>query len=156
MNDTEFAQRITAIAPMLYRVCCMQLHSPADRDDAVQEAIFRAWRKIDTLRHEEYFNTWMVRILINVCRDIQKSRRRTVSMDVLPEAPAQPASREEELKYALQSLDEKQRITVLMHYIEGYSVREVSEMLGIGMSAVKLRLMRGRQKLRDLLSEEVF
>ena len=156
MNGTEFAQRITDITPMLYRVCCMQLQSPADRDDAVQEAIFRAWKKIDTLRHEEYFNTWMVRILINVCRDIQKSRRRTLTTDMLPEPPTQPASREDELKYALQALDEKQRIAVLMHYMEGYSVREVADMLGIGISAVKLRLMRGRQKLRDLLSEEVF
>ncbi len=156
MTGTEFARRVTELTPMLYRICCMQLASPADREEAVQEAIFRAWRKLSTLRHEEYFSTWLVRILINVCRDVQKRSKRTVSIDIIPEPSFQNSSRDEELKYALQALDDKQRITVMLHYIEGYSVREVADILGIGISAVKLRLMRGRKRLKELLSEEVF
>ena len=57
---------------------------------------------------------------------------------------------------SLASLDEKLRICVLLHYIEGFSVREVSRILGIGENAVKARLMRGRKRLKALLSEEVF
>jgi len=156
MTGTEFARRVTELTPMLYRICFMQLHSPADREDAVQEAIFRAWKKQHTLRHEEYFNTWLVRILINVCHDIQKKQKRIIPVDTIPEPPSEGASRDEELRYALAALDEKLRLPVLMHYIEGYSVREVADMLGLGVSGVKLRLMRGRKQLRDLLSEEVF
>ena len=156
MTGTEFARKVTELTPMLYRVCFMQLHSSADREDAVQEAIFRAWKKQHTLRNEEYFSTWMVRILLNVCHDIQKKQKRTVNMESPPEPPADTSSREDELRYALQALDEKLRLPVLMHYIEGYSIREVADMLGLGVSGVKLRLMRGRQKLRELLSEEVF
>ena len=156
MTGTEFARRVTELTPMLYRICFMQLHSPADREDAVQEAIFRAWKKQHTLRHEEYFNTWLVRILINVCHDMQKRQRRLIPVETVPEPVPEGAGRDEELKYALTALDEKLRLPVLMHYIEGYSVREVADMLGLGLSAVKLRLMRGRKQLRDLLSEEVF
>ena len=57
---------------------------------------------------------------------------------------------------SLASLDEKLRICVLLYYIEGFSVREVSRILGISENAVKARLMRGRKRLKALLSEEVF
>lgn len=156
MTGPEFARRVTELTPMLYRICYIQLKLPADREDAVQESIFRAWKKLPTLKNEEYFSTWLVRILINTCHDIRKKQKHAISVDIVPEPTSNSVSREDELKYALQSLDEKQRIAVHMHYIEGYSVREVATMLGIGISAVKLRLMRGRNQLKDLLSEEVF
>lgn len=156
MTGTEFARRVTELTPIMYRICFMQLHSPADREDAVQEAVFRAWKKLHTLKHEQYFGTWLVRILLNTCHDIQKRHKRVITAERLPEPPADDSGREEELKYALASLDETYRLPVLLHYIEGYSVSEVSDMLSISVNAVKLRLMRGRNKLRDLLSEEVF
>ena len=97
MTGTEFARRVTELTPMLYRICFMQLHSSADREDAVQEAIFRAWKKLHSLKHEEYFNTWLVRILINVCHDMQKKQKRLVPVETVPEPPALNASRDEEL-----------------------------------------------------------
>lgn len=62
----------------------------------------------------------------------------------------------QDLRMSLASLDEKLRICVLLYYIEGFSVREVSRILGISENAVKARLMRGRKRLKALLSEEVF
>ena len=156
MDGNEFARRVTELTPMLYRICCLQLRTPADREDAVQEAIFRAWKKRGSLRHEEYFNTWLTRILLNVCHDIQKRQKRHQPYENIPEPHIKPADRDDELRYALTALDEKLRIPVLLHYIEGYSVKEIADMLNIGISAVKLRLMRGRNKLKEMLSEEVF
>lgn len=156
MDSNEFARRVTELTPMLYRICCLQLRTPADREDAVQEAIFRAWKKRSSLRHEEYFNTWLTRILLNVCHDIQKRQKRQQPYEIIPEPTSKPADRDEELRCALAALDEKYRLPVLMHYIEGYSVKETADILKIGLSAVKLRLMRGRNKLKEMLSEEVF
>lgn len=154
MTAEEFARRVEALKPVMYRVCRAQLREPHDREDAAQEAILRAWEKRETLRESAYFETWFIRILINACHDIQRRGQRVTAMDVLPEPTPKPDHRD--LYLALMTLDEKQRMCVLLHYIEGYSVREVAGMLGIGESAVKLRLMRGRKKLRELLSEEVF
>lgn len=53
-------------------------------------------------------------------------------------------------------MDEKQRMCILLHHIEGYPVRDVARMLKISESAAKLRLLRGRKRLKELLSEEVF
>lgn len=154
MTAEEFARRVEALKPVMYRVCVSQLASPYDREDAAQEAVLRAWARRDRLREEKFFETWFIRILINACHDIQRSNRRTVTMDTLPEPEQRDENRD--LTEVLRILDKKQRLCVLLHYIEGYSVREVAGMLGIGESAVKLRLMRGRRKLKELLSEEVF
>ena len=154
MTAEGFARRVDALRPVMYRVCRAQLREAHDREDAAQEAILRAWEKRDALREPKYFETWFIRILINACHDIQRRNARAVVMD----APPEPAPREDhrDLYLALTALDEKQRLCVLLHYIEGYSVREVAKMLGIGESAAKLRLMRGRRRLSELLSEEVF
>ncbi len=157
MTSDEFVRRAEALRPTLYRVCRTQLQCAADREDAVQEAVLRAWQKRGALRETRYFDTWFIRILINVCHDIQRRRRRVVQAEIPPE----PSSNAEdprlaELRAAMDALEEKQRLCVLLHHIEGYSVKEVARMLGIGESAVKLRLLRGRRRLKEMLSEEVF
>lgn len=155
MNSEEFAARLEAIRSRLYRICYVQLFDPSDREDAIQEAIFKAWNKRASLREAQYFDTWFIRILINECHNIQKRRKRSLPLEIIAELPGNSGFEGRELRMSLAALDEKLRVCVLLHYIEGYSVREVSGMLGIGESAVKARLMRGRKRLKELLSEEV-
>ena len=156
MNSEEFVVRVETIRPMLYRVCCMQLYEPADREDAIQEAIFKAWKKRYSLREPQYFNTWFVRILVNECHNIQRRRKRSQPLETVYELTGNSGFEGQDLRMSLASLDEKLRICVLLYYIEGFSVREVSRILGISENAVKARLMRGRKGLKALLSEEVF
>ena len=156
MTGEDFARRVTELTPVMYRMCYMQLRTSADREDAVQEAIFRAWEKRGTLRHEEYFNSWLIRILLNVCHDMQKRQKRVTPVETLPESAATPDDGQARLRDALFELDEKLRTPVILHYIDGYSVREVARIMDISENAVKLRMLRGRKKLRELLTEEVF
>ena len=156
MNSEAFVARVEEIRSMLYRICCMQLYEPADREDAIQEAIFKAWKKRHSLREPQYFNTWFVRILVNECHNIQRRRKRNLPLEAGYEVTGNSGFEGQELRMALVALDEKLRICVLLHYIEGFNVREVSAILGISENAVKARLMRGRKRLKLLLSEEVF
>ena len=156
MNSEEFAGRIEKIRPALYRICCMQLANPADREDAIQEALFKAWKKHSTLRETQYFNTWFIRILINECHNVQRRQRRTAPLEKAPEISCHGGFETQNLRLALEALDEKQRMCVLLHHIEGYGVRDVAKMLRISESAVKQRLARGRKRLKEELSEEVF
>lgn len=156
MTGDEFVFRVKELTPTLYRICAVQLAAAADREDAVQDAIMRAWKSLPRLRDDGSFKPWLIRILINACHDIQKHHRRNISTDSVPEPPLEGASRADELKYALFTLEESLRLPVLLHYIDGYSVRETARMLGITENAVKLRLMRGRKALKRQLMEEVF
>ena len=152
MTSEAFARRITEMTPTLYRVACSYLRQPSDREDAVQEALRKAWEKRHTLREERYLQTWVVRILINECRMLCRRSARMVPVEEVRAASGDEAL----LREALFSLEEKLRTPILLHYIEGYSVEETARALRMPQGTVKSRMARGRAKLRELLQEEVF
>ncbi len=138
----------------LFRICFSQLPSAQDREDAVQEALARAWRKRGQLREEGYLQTWLVRILLNVCHDMQRRGQRMVPTAEI-ELPVQDTSPDGALREALLALPEKYRLPILLYYLEGYSLRQVAQMLRVPENTVKTRLSRGRQQLKERLHEEV-
>ena len=152
MNKAEFVQRVRSCERRLYRVARTMLARDADCEDAVQEALLKAWAKLHTLRESAYFETWLIRILINECRNLY--RKRPVMEVELPDRLPQAANDDSALFEALMALPEKHRIALELHYIEGYKTREISAMLGVPESTVKWRLMKGRSKLRTELGEE--
>ena len=95
-----FVSRVEEMIPVLYRVCRAHFSLPQDREDAVQEALVRAWEKRDTLCDERYMQTWLIRILLNVCNGIHRKRRRAERAALPPPQPA-PAGGADALREAL-------------------------------------------------------
>ncbi len=156
LTTDEFAATVTAMTGTLYRVSCTILEQEADREDAVQEAICRAWEQKGRLKHPQFFQTWLIRILINECYGLVRKRKRIVYMDDLPESSDLEPDKEDsmDLTDAVSALDEKLRLPLILHYAEGYSVGEIAGILDLSESAVKMRLLRARNTLRDRLNEE--
>ena len=150
MLQADFTRRVRACERRLYRVAHSMLPRECDCEDAVQEALLRAWDRLDTLREEKYFETWLMRILINQCRTFY--RRRPPEPAELTEDIVQVPSEETPLLEALMALPRKQRVTLELHYIEGYSVAETARILRLPEGTVKWRLSRGRALLRDALN----
>ena len=154
MTDDEFARRIADMTHTLFRVCYAQLRQDYDREDAVQEALRKAWQKRYTLRDERYLQTWIIRILINECHTIQRRNRRLQPQETLPERAALQPMDGTPLHDALLALDEKYRMPIVLHYMEGYSVADVAAALRIPQGTVKTRLKKGREELRKILNEQ--
>ena len=154
MTQEEFASRVTCAQGRMYRVARGYLHGEHDCLDAISEAITKAWQKRATLRNEGLFEPWLTRILIRECVNIQRAQRRVVPMEALPEEAEAPAQNEE-LRDALDSLSQKLRETVVLHYMEGYSEREIAWMLRLPRGTVSSRLHDARLALRKLLKEEI-
>ena len=156
MTNEAFTEAIIRMTPTLYRIARGQLVIEEDQKDAVQEAIRRSWEKRTGLKDERYLQTWVIRILINACHDIQRHSKREYPVSEIADSPVYLPEREEhsDLRDALLHLKDKYRIPVILHYIEGYDVKHVAEILKIPVSTVKTRLMRGRSGLRDILKEE--
>ena len=152
MDRTEYIRRVRACERRLYRVARTMLSSEADCEDAVQEALLRAWAKLDTLRDAAYFETWLIRILINQCKSYYRrcSRAETGLTEDIP----CPETLESPLLEALKTLPRRSGIAVELHYIEGYSIRECAKILGVPEGTVKWRLSRGRELLRRAYGEE--
>ncbi|MGI6151080.1 MAG: RNA polymerase sigma factor [Christensenellales bacterium] len=153
MTRDEFSERIVGMMQTLYRVSYAQLSQSCDRDDAVQECLCKAWQKRHQLRDERFMQTWVIRILINECRNIQKKKGRYLLLSELQERAA-PKGANEGLHDALFALDEKLRLPILLHYIEGFSIREIARILRLPQGTVKSRMLRGRQELYKQLNGE--
>ena len=155
MDKDAFARQVMDLQGSLYRVAASYLSCESDRLDAVSEAIVKAWEKRRTLRDEGLFRTWMTRILIRECVNIQRRQRRSVSVESMPEAESAPEDeRIAALREALQRLPQRQRTMTVLHYMEGYDVREVARIMGTTKSAVCAGLSRARTGLRALMEEE--
>ena len=158
MTEFEFEQQVTALTQQMYRVSASLLRSPQDRQDAVQECVWKAWRKLPQLLDENLFRPWLMRILVNECKRMHRAHWREVAVEEIEvEQPdgVDDRLRDEALHSAVMQLPEKLRLTVTLYYIDGFSMRETAHILHCPEGTVKQRLHRARTALRILLEEEV-
>ena len=153
MDRERFIAEIEACSGMMYRVAWSILRNDADVQDALQDAVLKAWEKRDRLQEERYFRTWLTRILINVCYDAQRKRRPAVPLDRVP-AHASASAPDPDLAIALEAVPEKLRLPLVLCYSEGMSYEEAADVLRIPVSTVRGRLRRGKDALRKELSAE--
>ena len=154
MKKEQLGQLILASEDTLYRVAKTLLRSDADCADAIQEAIVKAFSSLHTLRKDSYAKTWLVRIVINECYAIMRKEKRVVSIeDYTPEEMAESAEDYSDLYEAVSRLPKEQRLSVALYYMEGYSVKEIAELMETSESAVKSRVARARARLKQDLTE---
>ena len=153
MTNEEFVRLVSDAERSLYRVAKSILQNDEDCADAIQSAILNAFDKFDTLKQQKYFTTWLTRILINECYQMIRSRREQVLYEDYMENQESPEE-QGEVYAAVMELEELYRMPFVLHYIEGYSVKEVASILEISVSNVKIRLSRARGRLQDALKGE--
>ncbi len=130
--------------------------SQADGDDLFQEALLRAFEKLDGLREDGAFRVWLFRVIITVHRTRYRQafwrRLLPIGGDVAS-GEASPESRigaEARARLALGELAHEVREAIVLHDIEGWKVEELAELEGVSVSAIKSRLSRGRERLRSI------
>lgn len=153
MTKEEFVREISEADKSLYRVAKSILKNDEDCADAVQNAILKAFDKLHTLKNEKYFRTWLIRILINESYRILADRREQVPYEESMEGQ-ESIPEYSEVFTALMELDELYRVPFTLHYVEGYSIKEIAKLLHISVSNVKIRLSRARAKLQVRLGGE--
>ncbi len=152
MEKEFFVREMEAYRTVLYRVAYTILQSDDACRDALQEAALKAWEKRSTLREQRYFRTWVTRILINACHDIQRKRARMVYVEQVPavtQAPPDP-----ELAAALEQLPEGLRLPLVLRYAEGMEYAEIAHVMHLSQSTIRNRLRKGKEKLRKELEAE--
>jgi RNA polymerase sigma-70 factor (ECF subfamily) len=168
-GDVElFSMLVKRYSDGLYRFCLARLGSTEEAEDAVQDALIRAYKFLGSYDQARSFSAWLFGIAANRVRSrygkrqsetalIEKAsieaagRRDLDEVAGDTEALALAAMATEEIRAVVSQLDEPYRLPVELYYFAGLKVVEVAETLGLGTEAVKTRLFRARKELSSLL-----
>lgn len=156
MDTREFAARTEAIKARLYRTAYLYLGSEADALEAVDEAVYQALRALRQLRQPEFFETWLTRVLINVCHKELRRRRwfHPGGEEALPDTAGPDAYDHLPLKEAIQKLPEELRAVIILRFFSGYTQAETAAALNIPQGTAATRQKRALELLRLELREE--
>lgn len=144
----------------IYKTAKSILKDEDDVCDAIQDSLIRAYKGISKLEHNEYFTTWIIRIVINKCYDIAKKNneknRKIIDISEAKDYELQTYDNynEFELDKILNKLDADLKEITVMFYYDDISVKDISEILDIPQGTVKSRLARARLKIYEILSKE--
>jgi len=151
--EEDTREAVIKYSDMLYKICIVILCNEQDVQDAIQDTFCRYLEKRPVFCSEEHEKAWLIRVATNICRDMIRFRIRhpKVAIDELENSLAAPEQRE--TLRELFELPFKQKTVIYLHYVEGYQLREIADILGITESAVKMRLHRGRKQMRQSWKE---
>jgi RNA polymerase sigma-70 factor (ECF subfamily) len=166
MNDAKLVKRATGgdgkalekllikHSDQLYRTAYLYVGNQEDALDAVQEAACRICRTVSQLKKEQYFLTWITRILINCCYEILKKRRREVAIaeaDEKAEAKQMQSEVHLDLVQAINQLNDKGRTAIILFYYYDQTIREVAQTMDMPENTVKTVLRRAKECLKKSL-----
>ncbi|SFC76947.1 sigma-70 family RNA polymerase sigma factor [Clostridium uliginosum] len=138
----------------LYSVARGIIKDKEDIEDALQNTVICAFEKINSLKKDEYFRTWIIRILINECNAILRKSKRVISLDENNNIEICSDSYENmDLTRAINSLGEELRVTTVLFYFEDMCLKDIAKLLKIPEGTVRSRLTRARTKLREVMVE---
>lgn len=167
-NSSAFEELVKIYWKKIYLHCYQMTNSHEDAEDITQETFLRAYKTIASWRPQARFYTWLYRIAHNLCIDVYrtKTKRSTDSLDdegthLLnklaagtssdPHKAAEDNEKSVIIKKAIEQLSDRQREVFVLHWYDGFSVKEVAEILRCAEGTVKVHLSRSYSKLYDLL-----
>lgn len=155
-GDKEaFALLMDMHRQMLYNTALLVLHQEDDALDAIQDAILACWENLPTLRKDQYFKTWLVKILLNKCRDIQRSQGHYAFVEELPESGDEPDwDTHMDVGRAMDRLGDQDQLILSLFYYDDLNIRQIAEALSISEGAVRTRLTRSRERFKKIYLQE--
>ena len=149
----------------LYVVARLILRDDARAEDATQEALMAAWRRLEGLRDPDRFEAWLHRLLVNTCYREARTGRRRRSIEVLVDPLTMPEASgaidadvdladRDQLERGFRRLDVDQRTVLVMHYYLGFSLDDAAEVLGVPPGTVRSRLHRAINAMRAALEAD--
>ena len=164
-GDRACFERIVILHERLVlRVAQRLLLNREDAKDAAQEVFIKLHRAMSRFDEEKELGPWLYKLTVNVCRDLQRSSRREIAIEGMPDYasatpnPEQSAVAAQEYQMVLQALSgltNREREAVVLRDLEGRSTREVAAILGSSEATVRSQLSTGRIKLKNYVTKRI-
>lgn len=156
-NDKAFMKLFQTYEEELYRIAFAYVKDKEDALDVIQETAYRSFKNLNSLKNKEYFKTWLIKITINCAIDHIRKSKNIVSLDIEQIKYIQYEDEDIPLKLTLENLintlDNMEKIVVLLKYYEDYTFKEISEILEIPLGTGKSILYRALEKLKKQAKE---
>lgn len=151
----EIESRLTTYADISYRVALSYCKNRYDAEDIVQNVLIKLLQTNTEFADDTHVRKWIVRVTVNECNSLYRSfwKRNITSLEDARLQEQFSSPEKSELYHALCNLSPKYRIVVHLYYYEEYSIREISQLLGIKETTIQTRLMRARKYLKQQLKE---
>ena len=143
-------------ADILYRVALAHLAIDADAQDVVQDVFMKYMSTAPVFNNDAHERAWLLRVTVNRCHDISRHLkvRESLPIEEAVGIAAPEKGEVSELLELLSRIPSKYKDTLILHCLEGFSQQETAKILGISLSAVKMRILRGREILEKIRQEE--
>ena len=155
MDNKNADRLINTYADMILRISYMYLKHTYDAEDICQEIFLKLLSGEYIFNSPAHEKSWIIRTTINACKDHLRTAfwKRSQTIDVIMDIPA-PNAPESELLDLVMDLPRNYRISIYLHYYEGYPVNEIASILGKSENTVSAYLSRGRKKLKSILESD--
>lgn len=155
ISDKEFEILIVENKLSLYKVAKGMLKKEDIVQDAIQSAVLKAYENLNKLNNAEFFKTWLIRILINECKNILKRDRKIILLeDEIINKATEDTYKNIDLERAINNLDDDLKEVTVLYYFDDILQKDIAEILDINESTVRTRLLRARKKLFEILRDD--
>lgn len=157
-GDKEaFTTLILSVQDDLYRIAELRLKNKEDIFDAIQETVIIAFKSIKKLRHNKYFKTWIIKILINQSNNIfrQRNKRKIISFEEIEykeESNSYDIDNMESIinfNFICNNLKYEDRLIIILYYMEQFTDKEIGQILGMKEKTVTTKRTRAKKKIKD-------
>jgi RNA polymerase sigma-70 factor, ECF subfamily len=155
-DPDAFEQLLVRHTDRLYRTAYLYVRNREDALDVVQETAYKAFSSISQLRNEEYFVTWITKILIHCAYDVQRKRGKEISSEEVVAFSKVKNEEKLDLSDAICKLPVKHQTSIILFYYYDMSLKEIAITLEVPENTVKTFLSRGKKQLRKLLGGSYF
>lgn len=154
MSDEKLKHLIATYSNSILRLSFSYLKNLQDAEDVCQSVFIKIYNLNKEFNDTEHEKAYILHITANECKNILKSswKKRSVDFESIGDIEA-PSMEQGDIFYKVNELDDKYRTVIYLHYYEGYKITEIAKICGISVSNVKVRLSRGREKLKEILEE---
>ena len=152
-SEQEAERAIELYSDTVRRLCMVHLKNQTDSEDIFQTVCLKYVLSTAAFENEEHEKAWFIRVTINACKDLLKSffRSRTVPLEELSEEAAAFSEESREVWQAVLALPLKYRDVVFLHYHEGYTAPQISQILGKNVNTIYTLLTRSKDLLKESL-----
>lgn len=153
MQQHELEKHILEHYQSMYRLAFTYVKNPDDSLDVVQDSVYKAMKKADTVNDEANVKSWLSRIVINTALDLLRARKKSTPLDELEERGIADAYPDFDLERALALLDAREQAVIVLRFFEDYKLKEIADVLDEKENTVKTILYRSLKKLKIQLNE---